>query len=353
MKQNPLVSIVIVNWNGLEYLKTCFRSIKKQLYRKIELILVDNGSKDGSVKWIQGYYPQVIIIHNHGNAGYAEANNQGYQKAKGKYVLFLNNDTLVTSDFLVKLVAVFQADKTIGGAQSRTLSMDNRNRHDVVASYLTNTGFLYYLGFRNKDTEIYNFPYEMYSAKGACMMFRRDVLTHIELDGQLFDPTYFAYFEETDLCHRVWLSGRRIVYVYASIIYHKQGATSVLLSNSFVQYHAYKNRIHTYLKNLGGKNLFLILPIHVLCCEIYASYYFITGKIALWFSIQKAFFWNILHLPKILVERLTVQTHIRKVPDHIFWKSIYRAPSFFYYWKLSQVFQGLNDFEEDEHLYEK
>src|SRR5258706_13417668 len=185
---SSLVSIIIVNWNGLRWLSDCFGSLAKQNYKQYEIVFVDNASKDGSVAWVKKHYPKTKILVNKENLGFADANNVGYRNAKGKYILFLNNDTRVTKTFLSELVGVIQEDKTIGGAQSKILLMDHPDTHDSVGAFLTPTGFLYHYGFGKKDQKKYDKQMDLYTAKGACMMFRKDVLKQVEIHGDIFDP---------------------------------------------------------------------------------------------------------------------------------------------------------------------
>mgnify|MGYP001602879166 CR=1 FL=1 len=334
-KQDQLISIIIINWNGLRWLEDCFGSLYTQDYKNFEIIFVDNASKDGSIEWVKKNYPETIICINTTNLGFADANNVGYRKAKGKYVLFLNNDTRVTKTFLTELMNVLERDETIGGAQSKILLMDHPDTHDSVGAFLTPTGYLYHYGFGKKDAAKYDKEIELFTAKGACMMFRKDVLDSVAIRGDIFDPDYFAYFEESDLCHRVWLVGYRIVYAYKSVIYHKMGATSASMNNAFIQYHSFKNRIRTYIKNFGIANLILILPVHLLLCEGFSAYSFIKGQFQLSWAIQKAFWWNIVHFGKTIQLRAIVQTKIRKTSDNDLAKIVYR-PSLSYYIGLVQ-----------------
>ena len=335
-KQDQLVSIIIVNWNGIRWLKDCFGSLYKQEYKPFEVIFVDNASKDGSVAWVKKQYPKTKIIVNNENLGFADANNIGYRKAKGKYILFLNNDTKVTKTFLTELVRILESDSSIGGAQSKILLIDHPDTHDSVGAFLTPTGFLYHYGFGKKDTAKYDKEIELFTAKGACMMFRKDVLRAVSIDHNIFDPDYFAYFEESDLCHRVWLAGYRIVYAYKSVIYHKMGATSASMNNAFIQYHSFKNRIRTYIKNFGIGNLILILPVHLLFCEGFSLFSFIKGQFQLSWAVQKALWWNIVYFGKTLKVRDVVQKKIRRVSDNDLAKRIVYKPSLSYYIGLVQ-----------------
>jgi GT2 family glycosyltransferase len=329
-----LISIIIVNWNGLRWLSDCFGSLSKQNYKNIEIIFVDNASKDESVSWVKKHYPKTKIIVNKKNLGFADANNVGYRKAKGKYVLFLNNDTKVTKTFLTELVTVLDRDDQIAGVQSKILLMDHPNTHDSVGAYLTPTGVLYHYGFGRKNINKYNKQIDLYTAKGACMMFRKSVLDEVSIQGDIFDPDYFAYFEESDMCHRIWLAGYRIVYAYKSVIYHKMGATSSSMNNAFIQYHSFKNRIRTYIKNLGPTLLVTVIPIHLAFCAMYIVVSLLRGKFALMWAIVRALWWNIVNISETIRLRAYIQNNIRNVTDDAIKQAILRNPQLRYYTAL-------------------
>jgi hypothetical protein len=341
---NELVSIIIVNWNGLRWLSDCFGSLVKQDYQNYEIIFVDNASKDESVAWVKKNYPKTKILINKENLGFSDANNVGYRIAKGKYVLFLNNDTRVTTTFLTELIKVVESDPKIGGAQSKILLMDHPDTHDSIGAFFTSTGFLYHYGFGAKDNLKYDKQIDLYTAKGACMMFKKSVLKKVEVDGNILDPAYFAYFEETDMCHRVWLAGYRIVYAYKSVIFHKMGATSSSMNNAFVQYHSFKNRINSYLKNLGSVQLWRTLPIHLLFCEFFSVASFFQGKFKLSYNVQKAIVWNLMRLSATMRHRRYIQTNIRKISDDQLWETVLKKTKLVYYWNLSQ---GKTNYEEN------
>jgi len=327
----PLVSVIIVNWNGKHWLEDCLPSLSRVTYKHVEWIIVDNASTDGSVEWVRKRYPKTILLENSENLGYSHANNLGYKKASGDYILFLNNDTKVKPDFITELLKPFAKDKEIGGVQSKILLMDDPSRLDSIGAFLTPTGFLFHNSLGGLDKPELDREIDLYTAKGASMMFRSDVLKKVEVDGWIFDPDYFAYFEETDLCHRVWLKGFRIVYAYRAVIYHKMGATSNKLVSSWVQFNSYKNRINSYIKNFGLLNLVLILPIHIAVCHVLALVFLCKGNLPWFTAIEKAVWWNIPRLPKTLAKRSIVQSQIRKRPDSAFFAKIMKFPKAEYY----------------------
>lgn len=341
----PLVSIVIVNYNGKAYLKECLQSLRDVEYTHIEILLVDNGSSDDSLAYVRRHFPSVKIIECKENSGFAGGNNIGMKKARGAYILMLNNDTKVNKNFIGELVNVFEHDKSIGAAQSKLLMMDDPALLDSVGAFQTPIGFLYHYGYAKKNTSTYEKSITLYSAKGACMMVRRDVLERILIDGDVFDKNYFAYFEETDLCHRIWLAGYKVVFVPTSIVLHKMGATSQQMDNAFVQFHSFKNRIHSYIKNYGAVSFLCMFPAHMAVCTFYFFYMMATQRNAVAMAIAKAVGWNIVNLRDTLRKRKIVQRIIRTRADRTFFPSIVKHPPLRYYFLLTSSLQNFTDID--------
>src|SRR3989344_4137683 len=134
MKKAPLVSIIIVNWNGGEVFRNCLKTLKALKFSDYELIIVDNGSSDGT--------QELANIKNKNNLGFANGNNQGYEKSRGKYVWLLNNDTLVKPDILTKLVKYLDQNPDVGVVQPKIRIMDKPELLDNAGSFLTRSGFL-------------------------------------------------------------------------------------------------------------------------------------------------------------------------------------------------------------------
>lgn len=331
---NPLVSIIIVNWDAKENLKECLDSLSKIDYPNYEVILIDNGSTDGSVEFVQKNFPWIIIAKSKTNLGFAGGNNLGFRKSRGKYILLLNNDTLVAKDFLSKLVGFMEERKDVGIVQPKILfhrpKTSLHHKINSVGSFFLSNGFLYHLKYGKSDSSD-NTPYEILSAYGACFLARHDLLDKIGL----FDDDYFAYFEETDLSHRVWLSGLKVMIYPSAAICHKGAKTSERLPSSFILYHSFKNRLQTYLKNLSVANLFKIFIPHLLICEISSFLYLLVGRPGYTFAIQKAIFWNLFNLKKILKKRENVQ-QFRKVKDNEFIPKLTRNVNLLYYYFLAR-----------------
>lgn len=332
-RRKGYVSIIIVTHNGLGFLNPCLQSVFKQTYTKIEVIVVDNASTDSTRRYLHKQYPEVVVIALQANYGFAEANNKGFQHATGEYVYFLNNDTTLENDAIAHMVTVLQK-AGVGGVQSKLLLMEKRDTLDTIGAFLTPTGFLFHNCFGEKDQPKFDNQIELYTPKGASMMFNAAVLERVCIDTILFDEDYFAYFEETDLAHRVWMAGYTIQYAPSAVVYHVMGATSSTMNQSFVQYHSFKNRIATYIKNLGVSRLFIILPVHVTLVVLYAAVAVLQGKYSIFLAVHKAILWNIFHFRKLLMKRWYIQRNIRTRSDDLFFSSIMKTPGVGYYLRL-------------------
>ncbi len=328
---SPLVSIIIVNWNGRRFLGNCLGSLSKIKYKNIEVIFVDNASTDGSVEYARKLYPRMKIILNSKNLGYAEGHEEAFKKCKGSLILLLSMDTIVNENFLKELVEVLLSETDIGAVQPKLLMYPNKNSIDSIGSFILPNGMLYHYG-REKNHLIakYNTSMEVFSAKGACVLFRKETLQKT----RLFDKDYFAYFEETDLCHRIWLAGYRIIYVPSAVVYHTGGGSSKQMESSFILFHSYKNKICTYIKNLSLGELIKIMPQLIILFECAALVYLFKRKLSISRAIQKAFIWNLVHLNQTLKKRRFVQSKIRIVSDNNFLPRVTRRVRMSYYYHL-------------------
>lgn len=326
--KDPLVTIIIVSWNGLLYLRKFLPSIQRIKYKRFEIILVDNHSSNGTMDYVSQDFPEVQIIRNKENLGFAEANNIGFRRAKGDLILFCNNDVEVEDDFLGKLVEELKKDEKLGGVQPKIVLMNENNKLDSVAGFLTNSGFLLHYGiYKDEKDYKYNRKLDIYSAKGACMLFKREVIEKVGL----FDKDFFAYFEETDFCHRIWLAGYKIRYIPEAKIYHLMGGTSKDIDLAFIQFHSFKNRLNSFLKNLGFKELLKILPLHLFLINLASVFYAISGRVKVAFGLQNAIIWNLVNLRKTLRKRRIIQRDIRKVKDSEIIPLIKKSPNLIFY----------------------
>lgn len=337
----PLISVIILNWNGKKHLVRCLRSLQNVLIPKNEVIVVDNNSTDGSQAYVKKYFPLVRLLSQSYNTGFSEGNNIGASESRGKYLLFLNNDTVVKSSFLEILVTRIEKDDNIGCVQPQIRILDKKNLLDQVGSYLTSTGFLYHMGFKKPfNYSLYKHEREIFSAKGACMLIPKLVFNAI--GG--FDEDFFIFFEETDLCYRIWLSGKKILYVPNAVIYHKTGGDTV---DSYKYenrlYLSTRNMIMSYLKNFGSYYLLSIFPILVIVHMCLFLYFIGLGRIGNGLAMFKAYAWNIRSFHTTLKKRIKVQHSLRVVSDVKLNSRILKNPKLIYYYYLLTNLQHYED----------
>lgn len=327
--KTPKVTILIPNYNGRKWLEQCLSTVEKSTYPNKEILVVNNGSTDDSAKFLKNNYPNVRVVEIKKNRGYAGANNFGVKKASGKYVLFLNNDTQVSSNFLEPLVERMEKDKTVGAVQPQIRHMVQRNVIDSIGSFFTFTGFLYHYGyFQPHQEKKYQKELSIYSVKGACFFMKKK--DYIYLGG--IDESFVTYVEESDLCHRILLSGKKIIYVPQSVVYHFGGGDmSVMTKSEVVIFRSFRNRFVSYIKNLGMKKLLFVLPIHLFLCEILIFMSILRGKFKQAIASQVGVVGWIPNLPSILKKRKYIQSRIRKINDEELFTSVQRNPSFRYY----------------------
>jgi GT2 family glycosyltransferase len=302
MNKEPFVSIIIVNWNGQEILEDCLKTLKQVTYKNYELIVVDNNSTDASLD-ILSEYQDIILIKNKSNVGFAPANNQGYKKSKGEYILLLNNDTKVPKEFLSVMVEKMESDPSIGALQPKIFLMDKPKYLDNCGSFMTPTGLLKHWGFMSKDSEEFNQEAEVFSAKGACLLTRRNIIEQIGL----FDDSFGSYFEESDFCYRVWMMGKRVIYFPEAHIYHKLGYTSKRMSAIDINFNSTKNRLASYIKNMQMQSLFKIFLYHLAIIVGLGFYYLFKLQFSKSVMMFRSIGWNILHLSDLLQKRIVVQ----------------------------------------------
>lgn len=313
MKKLPKVSIIITNYNGGQILLDCLESVKKIDYPNFEVVLIDDRSKDGSFeKAIANKGKLKLIAHrNRKNLGFAGANNAGLKLSTGKYVLLLNNDTTVDKFLLKKLVERMQKDPTMGAAQAKIRMMDKPKYLDNAGSFLTRTGFLVHWGFGKRDSKEFDKEVQIFSAKGACLIAKREVVDKVGL----FDNDFVSYIEESDFCWRVWLAGYTVYFLPQTYIWHKVGFTFSKQFNPItVNYNSFKNRILCLYKNLETKNLFLILIPHMFILFGLAFYYLVRLQFSKFSMIIRAVWWNVINFEKSKKKRKKIQ-NLRVVGD--------------------------------------
>lgn len=258
----PLVSVIIVNWNGKEDLIQCLESLKRSRYKNIEIIIFDNGSTDGSTEVIENLYTYIKLIKNKTNIGFTGGNNIGVKAANGKYIYLLNNDVTVTEDTIIKLVETMESDPKIGCCGSKVYLKHN-NLLNSAGHCVNQLGFLWARGFMEKDTSKYDKREDIFMCSACSIMIRKDFIQRYKL----FDEDLFMYGEELELALKVWGAGYKIVYEPKSLAFHGHSkSTSKIFSprpSSFQIFYSNRNRAKVVIKYYPSriilKNIHLFL----------------------------------------------------------------------------------------------
>jgi N-acetylglucosaminyl-diphospho-decaprenol L-rhamnosyltransferase len=231
---SPDLSIVIVNWNVHDLLRRCLGSVVSGQWSVVsEIIVVDNASTDGSVEMLRNEFPQVTLIVNASNRGFAAANNQGIAAAQGRYVLLLNPDTEVLGSALITLIRYLEAHPSVGLIGPQLLYPDgrvqsSRRRFPTLATLFLESTWLASLAPRSLLRRYYfldqpdDATLDVDWIMGAAMLIRREV---IEQAGGM-DAGFFMYSEELDWCRRIKAAGWRVVYCPAARVIHHEGKSS-------------------------------------------------------------------------------------------------------------------------------
>jgi GT2 family glycosyltransferase len=323
-----------VNYNTCDLLRDCLLSLRKVVEPSFEVVVVDNASTDGSVAMVRDVFPSVRLIQLENNLGFAGGNMRAYDNARGEYVCFLNSDTRVHPQFLSEMTRFMDANPTVGGCQPKIQWMRDPTRLDSVGDWLTWTGLLYHRGYLAPD-DLGEDPIDIFAAKGACMMFRSSLLEKIGV----FDENYWSYFEETDLCWRIWLSGHRMCLVPTAVVQHLLAGTSRDAESYIVSYHSFKNRIHSMIKNFGGWTLVRVLPVHLVICVGLAVIYSIRGQRSKARAIVGALSWNVRSIRGTWRQRAYIQKQVRVMSEHELMRIAMHRVGLKYFLKLYREYE--------------
>jgi GT2 family glycosyltransferase len=245
-----LISIVIPNYNGLEHLKTCYESLKKQTYKDFRLVLVDNGSKDNSVQYSHDTFPDAALILLDHNSGFAEAVNYGIKytldRIGAEYILLLNNDIELSPDFLEKGLQAFEKTPDASMVAVKMMNYFQRDMIDDCGDFIKkNGGSPYARGHGEKDTGQYDKEEYIFGACGGAAFYKSPVFKKVGL----FDESFFAYYEDIDFNFRFQLFGFKCFYEPAAICYHKRGGTSSVATHGFQTEMCERNLVLMRIKN--------------------------------------------------------------------------------------------------------
>jgi GT2 family glycosyltransferase len=241
---SPLVSLIVVNWNGKEYLKDCFQSLGAQTFSDYEIILVDNGSTDGSVEWIRGNFPGgARILVNARNEGFSGGNNRGINAASGKYIVLLNNDARADPHWLGELVKVAEENPRAGMLACKIYLQEGSKIIDNVGHLIYRDGLNRGRGRLEADRGQYEKIEEVFFPSGCAALYRRAMLEEVGL----FDEDFFAYGDDTDLGLKGRLAGWKCLYVPKAVVHHHYSQSSGAYS-ALKAFYVERNRVWIAVK---------------------------------------------------------------------------------------------------------
>jgi len=303
----PEVSVVIPSFNGKEFLKVCLPSLGRQTYKDFETIVIDNGSNDGTVEFLESNYPRARLVKNRENLGFAAAVNQGIRVSRGEYIALLNNDTEADKNWLKELVQTLKQRKDISFCASKMLNFYNRKIIDSAGDGWS-MRFMqgYNVGKDVEDGPAYSKEKLVFGACAGAALYRKTLFKMIGL----LDERFFAYFEDVDLNFRAQLAGLRCLYIPTAVVYHMWSATTQR-RNALKRFLTLRNRIIVVLKNMP-------LPLIVANLKSFTRIAFLAPfRILLehpknFYLLFLLYFQLLIWLPSIVRDRLKTQ-RMRKV----------------------------------------
>lgn len=249
------VTVVIPNYNGISYLDTCLGSLMEQRDVDMEILVVDNGSSDGSCEFIRTHYPKVRLVRLDRNYGFCRAVNEGIARAESPYVILLNNDTKAEPDFAAELLAAIRRDSRRFSCGAKMLQYHEQELLDNAGDFYCALGWGLARG-KGKPCSRYSSEERIFSACAGAAVYRRSLL--LKLGG--FDEAHFAYLEDMDISWRARIHGYENWFAPNAKVYHIGSATSGSRYNSFKVIHSAGNNVYMIYKNMPFLQILLNLP---------------------------------------------------------------------------------------------
>jgi GT2 family glycosyltransferase len=252
--KEPMVSVIILNFNGRDLLRKCLQSVFKTDYPNCEVIVVDNGSTDESCVMVEREFPHVQLIRNQENFGYSEGNNIGILHSRGEFMVLLNNDTIVRPEWLSELVP--EAERNPECFYQPKILFIGSDRINSAGNCVQLFGFAFPRGFGEVDVGQYDEKCEVSYASGACVLASRRLVE----DVGLLDEGFFTFYEDVNWGWRALMRGYKTVYVPSAVIYHKWGGSWGRLMSRKKFFLIERSRIASVLRNYSFQTIIVLLP---------------------------------------------------------------------------------------------
>lgn len=313
-------AVVILNYNGIKWLSLFLEGVYKNSYQDADVIIVDNASTDDSINYIKNNFPEIILKILPENYGFAGGYNQGLKDLNYRYFVLLNSDVEVTPNWLKDPIKLLDNNPEIAACQPKILAYNNKEYFEYAGAsggYIDKYGFAFCRGRivdeLEKDNGQYNDSTEIFWATGACMFIRSEVYNSLE--G--FDATFFAHFEEIDLCWRIKNKGLKIYTEPKSTVYHVGGGTLNAESprKTFLNF---RNSLSMLYKNVPQKKLISVIFVRLLFDGLIGIRFILKGKFKHCLAIIKAHF----AFYKRIKELKTKRTESKEYPTQTFMGSL-------------------------------
>jgi len=310
----PLISVVVVNYNQMEFTRSCISSIlENTTYPNYEVIVVDSGSSYQNLLELRHVFrneSKVKLIDVGTDVGYSAACNIGFSISRGEMIALLNNDTIVTSDWLMNLFRLIVSDGEIACVQSKLVLMDHPERIDSVGHVVDPVGFLRAEGYMEIDRGQYDRIREICVVQPAACLIKSAILKEVGL----FDPDYFWCHEDTDLSMRIRLRGYKILLAPNSVVHHKRSPTVSRMDPAVLAYYSRRNMLMTILKTYEARNLLTLGLVHILSVLVIGLWQLSRKRYDHLGAILKAIWWNVKNFRRTFMKRTIVQ-NMRRVRD--------------------------------------
>ena len=266
------VSVVIPNFNGIAFLDSVLGSLEGQTLRDFEVILVDNGSSDGSCSFVRGIIPGSISWSFRKILASAERSMRGIRAAKAPYVLLLNNDTEAEENFVEEMLEALKRHKNAFSCGARMVQYHDRDKLDDAGNFYCALGWSYARG-KGKDIRSYEKEEKIFASCGGAAIYRKKILEQIGL----FDEEHFAYLEDIDIGYRARIYGYENWYAPKAVVYHVGSGTSGSRYNQFKTRYSSRNNIYLIYKNMPLLQIILNLPFLVAGFGVKALFFAAKG----------------------------------------------------------------------------
>lgn len=316
------IAVVILNWNGREFLEQFLPSVVNYSYADAEIVVADNASTDDSMAFLKKNYPSIRIVQNTKNFGFARGYNEALKHIKAEYYVLLNSDIEVTPRWIEPIIDLMDADKNIAVCQPKIKSFYRRDYFEYAGAsggFIDNYGYPFCRGriFNEleEDKSQYDDIMEIFWATGACLFIRSE-LFH-KLNG--FDEDFFAHMEEIDLCWQLKKQGYKIMVCPKSVVYHVGGGT-LQKNNPQKTFYNFRNSLYTLIKNAPRAKLIPCLLIRLILDFIAGiKFLFTSGRFSDALAIIKAHryvffkFLSLLKKRKIILSQSITSAHLSSI----------------------------------------